>query len=233
MERSKLESWLDWNARGRALSFILAATSIWCLLAEMYGLCSMRLFAVWVLLPATLLLAAMAAFDAIGGPGRLCRALAIGCLAGLLAAAAYDVFRLPFVFAKPWGVDRWIPAMPLFKVFPRFGALLLGQPLEQDSYGASAQALGWLYHFQNGATLGVMYVALIGDPGRRSWLWGIATAVAIEGCLLLSPYASFFGIQLTARFVIVTLTTHVVFGANIGLWAKWHAGEWTPRAAVA
>ena len=81
----------------------------------------------WVLLPATLLLAAMAAFDARAG--RLA-ALAIGCLAGLLAAAAYDVSAV-FRLAKPWGSIA-DPHNAAFKVF-RAGALLLGQPLEQDS----------------------------------------------------------------------------------------------------
>jgi hypothetical protein len=41
-----------------------------------------------------------------------------------------------------------------------------------------------------------MYVALIGDPRRGAGL-GIATAVAIENCMLFA-LREFFGIQLTA-----------------------------------
>src|SRR6185436_8924786 len=148
-QKPELPSWIDWTPAGRAVVFCLAATSILCLLAEMYGLCDMRLFALWILLPASCLLAAAAALDALRGGGRLWRSVAIGCAAGLIGAAAYDAFRVPFVFAKAWGIDGIVPALPLFKPFPRFGALLLGEPVEQASYGAAAQALGWLYHFQN------------------------------------------------------------------------------------
>ena len=49
----------------------------------------------------------------------------------VLAAVAYDVFRLPFVFAREWGISSVVPPMNLFKVFPRFGAMILAQPLEQ------------------------------------------------------------------------------------------------------
>src|SRR5262245_39948955 len=43
---------LQWTPLGRAIVFMLAACSIWCLLAEMYHLCSMRLFTFAVLIPA-------------------------------------------------------------------------------------------------------------------------------------------------------------------------------------
>src|SRR5947207_15541025 len=101
------------------------------------------------------------------GDRRLCRALSIGTIAGLIGAIAYDVFRLPFVFSRAWGLETIVPQMPLFKVFPRFGALILGQPLEQSSYSASAHLVGWAYHFSNGATFGVMFAALIGEARHR------------------------------------------------------------------
>src|SRR5438874_3622959 len=119
---------LQWTPAGRAIVFFLSGTSIWCLLAEFYGLCSMRAFTLWILIPATILLIAMAFFDLLKGDRRLWRAVLVGSIGGLLAAFAYDVFRLPFVIAA---VDHVGPAwarLPLFKVFPRFGALILGQP---------------------------------------------------------------------------------------------------------
>jgi len=89
--------------------------------------------------------------------------------AGLLAAVAYDVFRLPFVFAKQWGIETVVPPMNLFKVFPRFGAMVLGQSVEQTEYSLSAHIVGWIYHFSNGATFGVMYLAIIGSASQRHW----------------------------------------------------------------
>src|SRR5438034_5327574 len=110
--------------------------------------------------------------------------------------------------------------MPLFKVFPRFGAMILNQPVEQASYSLAAHLVGWIYHFSNGVTFGVMYVALIGQPDRRSWWWGVVVAASIEMCLLLSPYGRFFGIPVTAIFVAVTLSAHLIFGAAMGWTTK-------------
>src|SRR5438132_974916 len=86
---------LRWTPAGRAVVFALAATSIWCLLAEFYGLCPMRTFALWILIPSTLALVALAANDRARGDRRLWRGVMIGALGGLIAAAAYDLFRLP------------------------------------------------------------------------------------------------------------------------------------------
>src|SRR6185295_7449061 len=94
-----------WDARGRRLVFLLAASSIACLLADFYGLCPMRIFTPFIFLPALLALFAVAGLDRWNGDGRLWRAVSIGLIGGLFAAAAYDVFRLPFVFARQWGIE--------------------------------------------------------------------------------------------------------------------------------
>lgn len=200
----------------RVVLFLLAATSIWCLLAQFYGLCPMRPFAIFILLPATLALIVWAVVDAIRGTGMICRAVVIGSVGGLIAAVAYDVFRLPFVFAKPLGIDGVVPAMNLFKVFPRFGAMLLGEAIEQPAYSLAAHVLGWTYHFSNGATFGIMYLTLVGDP-RRHWLWAVLFAVGLELAMLFTPYAGVFSIHVTATFVAVTLSAHLVFGIFLGL----------------
>ena len=64
----------------------------------------------------------------------------MGAAAGLTAAAAYGVFRLPFVYADALGIEHVVPSLKLFKVFPRFGAMILGQPLEQPLYSLSTQS---------------------------------------------------------------------------------------------
>ncbi len=203
----------------------------------MYGLVDMRTFFYAILLPATALLYGIALLDNARGDGRLWRAVVIGTLAGLVGAVAYDIFRLPFVFSDAWGLGRFgIPQMPLFKVFPRFGALILGEPVEQASYSLAAQLIGWAYHFSNGATFGVMFAAIYAegreamDAARgRAWkpiVWATLMAVGIELCLLVSPYARFFGIQLTPRFVVVTLVAHLIFGLGLGAYFAWHAALW-------
>jgi hypothetical protein len=239
---SRLPAVLQWTAPGRVVVFILAATSIWCLLAEMYNLVDMRTFFYTILLPCTVALYGIAFLDRTRGDGRLWRAVVIGTLGGLFGAVAYDIFRLPFVYSDAWGLGRFdIPQMPLFKVFPRFGALILGQPIEQPSYSLAAQLIGWGYHFSNGATFGVMFTAMyVGSkeafsattqPASRGLAWKPITyatlmAVGIELCLLASPYASFFGIQMTPRFVVVTLIAHMIFGLGLGAYFAWHAAMW-------
>lgn len=242
---TRLPAPLQWSASGRLLVFALAATSIWCLLSEMYGLCDMRTFFFAILLPATIALYGIAALDRAKGDQRLWRAVVIGSLAGLFGAVVYDLFRLPFVFSDAWGMGRiGIPQMPLFKVFPRFGALILGEPLEQPSYSTAAHLVGWAYHFSNGATFGVMFAAMyagareaIGAARVGAWrpvLWATLMAVGIEVCLLLSPYAAFFDIHMTARFVVVTVMAHIVFGIGLGAWFARHARRWRlPMAAPA
>ena len=95
-----------WTPMGRMVVFALAATSIWCLLAEFYGVCSMRAFTLWVSLPAMAGLVLLVVADRLRGDGRLARGVAVGAVAGLVAAVAYDVFRLPFVFARSGGSPR-------------------------------------------------------------------------------------------------------------------------------
>ncbi len=238
---SSLPAVLQWSLPGRLIVFLLSATSIWCLLAEFYHLCSMRTFAGWIVIPATVVLVLIAFIDRAAGNRELWRAVIIGAIGGFFAACAYDTFRMPFVIAA---IDRIGPLwlrMPLYKVFPQFGAMILGQaylPTQSDSqYTLSAHVVGWLYHFSNGMTFGIMYMALIGDARRRSWLWAIVLAVGLELSMLFTPYTAFFGIGMTVRFVVATMLAHLIFGITLGLYARSKANHWTdrltPRPALA
>jgi hypothetical protein len=215
-----------WTGLARGVVFVLAASSIWCLLAEFYGLCSMRTFTLWVSLPALGVLGTLALADLSTGTGQLWRSVVLGTLAGLAAACSYDVFRLPFVFAPAWHLDRVVPHLPLFKVFPLFGAMILGQDTHAAAPSLPAQIVGWTYHFSNGATFGIMYLALIGDPRRRHWIWAVVLAVGLELGMLFTPYPSFFGIAASATFVAVTLAAHLIFGVVLGLLVR--ASETAP-----
>lgn len=210
-----------WTPGGRCLVLLLAFCSLACLLSDFYGLWPMKIFALFIFLPAMAVMVGFALVDGLRGDGRLWRAVVIGLSGCLLAAVAYDVFRLPFVFSEKWGLASVVPPMNLFKVFPQFGAMLLGQPLEQRHYSAAASVLGWTYHFSNGATLGVMYLALLGDARRRHWAWAVLMAVGLELGMLLTPYTGVFDIDVSALFVVVTMAAHAIFGLNLGLAVKW------------
>ncbi|MDB6065112.1 MAG: hypothetical protein JWR26_1320 [Pedosphaera sp.] len=208
-----------WTPLWRCVIFLLAATSIACLLTEFYGLCPMQQFTLAIFVPALAVLGIITAIDGIRGDRQMFRAVLIGTVAGLMATISYDVFRLPFVFAREWNLTSVVPAMNLFKVFPRFGAMILGQPLEQAHYSLPAQLVGWTYHFSNGITFGIMYVAMIGNIAKRNCTWAVVMAAGLELGMLFTPYPNVFGIPLSARFVVVTLMAHGIFGVAMGLTA--------------
>jgi len=219
-----------WSPVYRLTVYALASTSILSLLVEFYGVCSMSVFTFLVSLPALVALLAGALFDRAIGSQRLWRGIVVGGLAGLVAAFAYDIFRLPFVFAHELGIERILPPLQLYKVFPRFGAMILGQPVEQPVYSLLAQLVGWAYHFSNGLTFGIMYVALVGDAKRRLWAWAVLFATGLELGMLFTPYPRFFGIALTPKFVVATLAAHLVFGVVMGLTAQGLSAVLTPSA---
>ena len=221
----------QWTGRSRAIVFALAASSIACLLADFYRLCPMNIFTVFIFLPALVALGVLAVLDRLRGGGHVWRAVWIGMLGGLIAGVAYDLFRLPFVFAKEWGLDSVVPPLNLFKVFPRFGAMVIGEPVEQTDYSNAAHVVGWIYHFSNGATFGVMYLALVGDALRRSWLWAVMFALGLELAMLFTPYPRVFNIPVTARFVLVTVAAHAIFGVGLGLSVRWLAKHALPTSA--
>ncbi|MDB6148790.1 MAG: hypothetical protein JWQ44_238 [Chthoniobacter sp.] len=199
----------------RALVFLLASLSFACLLGTFYGFWTMQAFGCLILPPATALLAWIAWRDFRASPGAQHSSrtwIVEGAIAGLIAAFAYDLYRLPFV----------LQGAPLFRVFPRFGELLLGNTEPRWL----VHALGWTYHFSNGAALGVMLLAMLPRLTPRMLLGGaIAWAAGVEVLLLLTPYPRFFGLPLDARFIFLTASAHAVFGITLGLWLRWRLGR--------
>ncbi len=200
--------------QARIIVFLLAATSIWSLVGEMYRLWPMRFFALAIFGPACVALIALALQNRWRGDGRACRIIIIGAIAGFIAAVAYDTFRLPFVYSTSWGLTALVPSLPLFKVFPQFGAKILGQA---DRNSLAAILVGWAYHFSNGVTFGIMYAMMVNGQWRRRWPVAIVFAVGLELAMLFTPYPATFGIRVTETFVVVTLTAHLIFGVMLGL----------------
>ena len=189
----------------RTTIFLLAFVSFACLLGTFYGFWQMRTFACLVYLPALAVLGVIAWKKRGELPAHW---IVQGALGGLVAAVAYDLFRLPFV----------LQGAPLFQVFPRFGELLLGNTEPRWL----VHLLGWSYHFSNGAALGIMFLALVMRPTGRALFWSaVAWAMFIEVMLLLTPYTTFFGLPLNQRFVVLTLSAHLVFGVTLGFWLRW------------
>lgn len=189
----------------RLVVFTLAFLSFACLLGQFFGFWTMRFFGCWVLPPATALLVYIAwrHRDRIANLNSPYTWIAQGALGGVIAAVAYDLYRLPFVLS----------GAPLFTVFPRFGELLLGGTEPRWL----VHALGWTYHVSNGAALGIMFLAMVSFFQRPSLFWGaVAWALFVEAMLLLTPYPAFFGLALDGRFLFLTVSAHLVFGLTLG-----------------
>lgn len=185
----------------RVVIFALASSSFACLLGTFYGFWAMKTFACYAYLPAATALALLAWRKRGTLPARW---IVHGALAGVVAALVYDLYRLPFV----------LNGVPLFKAFPRFGELLWGGTEPRWL----VQALGWTYHFSNGAALGIMFLAGLHRPTpARLFLGAVSWALVVELLLLLTPYTSFFGIPFDRRFIALTLTAHLVFGVALAL----------------
>ena len=75
-------------------------------------------------------------------------------------------------------------------------------------------------------------MALVGDASRRSWLWAVLFATGLELAMLFTSYTTFFGIHMTTKFVIATLTAHVIFGIVLGLLAQRLEQRWRPLPAA-
>ena len=124
-----------------------------------------------------------------------------------MAAFAYDAYRLPFV----------LQGAPLFKVFPQFGELLVGKA----SPSWLIDIVGWSYHFSNGAALGIMFLAMMSLFTNPLMIWGGACwALFVEAMLLLTPYASFFGLKADAKFLFLTASAHLIFGVVLGIYCR-------------
>ena len=93
--------------------------------------------------------------------------------------------------------------------------------------------VGWIYHFSNGATFGVMYLVILGSASRQHWAWAVLFALALELGMLFTPYPRVFGIDMTTRFVLVTVAAHAVFGAGLGLALRFLARRVRPLPIVA
>jgi hypothetical protein len=198
----------------RIVVFSLASLSFASLLGQFYGFWTMHFFGCWILPPASMLLAWIA--YAAPGPPRMW--IIEGTLGGIVAAIAYDLYRLPFV----------LTGTPLFKVFPAFGQMLLGVigPPFTGEPSNLAIFLGWLYHFSNGAALGIMFLAMAGQLTPRKAFWGaVGWALLVETVLLCTPYAGFFGLPLNSRFIFLTASAHLIFGIVLGLWCRLRVAE--------
>ena len=85
------------------------------------------------------------------------------------------------------------------------------------------------------AILGELQDHLNQSPRASAFNWeagicGALLTVTIQCCLLLSPYAKLFSIQLTPTFVFTLLLAHISFGISVGFFYSWYSFRWLHRS---
>jgi hypothetical protein len=201
-----------------AVPFLAGGSSIASLLGYFYGWFPLAVGVATLLLPGIASIAVFVWLARRGGQRALADRVLAGLFAGGFATLAYDACRIPLVHS----------GLPIFKAISYFGTLLVGGV----GVTPAAQLAGWTYHYSNGIGFALMYTALFARG--RLWtavLWG----AALEGAMLLTPYAEVFGYTRGHEFVAITLGAHAFYGA--GLWAGlrlWRVrGRLRPRSLLA
>lgn len=188
----------------------LSLTSVGAVLSQLYGVMPMHRFALFVMLPSMAGLAAMAVRDP-----RIAR----GAWAGLWATIAYDLVRVPFAMSGYY----------VFKGMPAFGIWLT----DGASDTLATDAIGWLYHFSNGVTFGIVYAVF---AQRAVWAWGIFYGLALEAAMLATRFGQTFEINLDPRVYLISIGAHLIFGAVLGLMVQFPRmirPGWMSAAALA
>ncbi|MBI3973468.1 MAG: hypothetical protein HY332_19520 [Chloroflexi bacterium] len=170
-------------------------------------------FTTYVLLPALVVLVLVYFFARQHHP-ELANCILAGLAAGVVATVALDAVRLMGFWL------RWFPA----NLPPMFGMLILGP---QSSPG-QGEFVGYLYHFLNGASFGLLYTLIVGR-GRLSWAigWGVVIwlLMMISPPLLLMGVGP-FGVNFGPGLVVTAFVAHVAFGVALG----WLVERWACAA---
>lgn len=127
------------------------------------------------------------------------RDLRLGFWGGLAGTIGYDVVRIPFLWAG-------------FKVFApiqAYGVWLL----DAGQSSGLTESIGWLYHFTNGITFGIMYALVMAG---RHWAWGLLWGLALEAIVLSTPFARIFHMQGNWSAIVLAYAAHLAYGFPLG-----------------
>ena len=183
---------------------IMASTSGAAIIAHTFLDISMRFTAGAIVLPSAVILTGflLLAQNREARFHEFARLLWIGAAWGLAATLAYDLIR-PALMAL-FGLD-----FDPYKAMGIFGQLATGRP-EGDPVGL---VVGWIYHFWNGISFGMMYALVLPRGGLTS---GLIWALILQG-LMMAVYPSFLEARLAdPGFLISGIVGHGIWGLILG-----------------
>lgn len=198
----------------------LAGTSGAALLVHAFGPVPLSFTAPFVVLPASLLLvgAILIRRRQFERVDALRTRLVRGAGWGLIATLAYDVVRPLIKVLVGYAYDP-------YRAMPIFGSLITGLP----GTDPLAIAAGWLYHFWNGITFGVIFALVRPRGGVPA---GIAWAMALQVLMMLA-YPTLLKARLDdPGFLMLGLVGHTVWGIVLGAGLRRMAGRDAARGAA-
>jgi hypothetical protein len=192
------------SKRAIALGVVLAGLSGAAILAETFGPVPMRVSVPLVVLPGALLLTGMvfASKHRFRELDRFADRALSGATWGLVATLAYDAIRplLMWIFRYHFNPYR---AMPVF------GALIT----DMSKTSAVAISVGWVYHFWNGLSFGVMFALM---RPRGGPIAGFIWAMVLQGFMMWA-YPELLKIRLAnPGFMMAGLVGHATWGLVLG-----------------
>ena len=157
--KSGTDFWLRLSAAACA-SISLAA-----LVAHIFGILPMAFFLSFFGVPSLLLLFLMAGWARRINARTFLNRLGVGLAGGFLATIAYDGIRWIFGLTHLFQYNGFLAILI-------FGSWISGQPTTT----VPAIVAGWIYHFWNGLSFGVMYTFAF---TRKHWLVGVAYGIVM------------------------------------------------------
>lgn len=192
---------------------VLAGLSGAAVLAETFTPVPMRVSVPLLVLPGALLLTGMvfASRRRFRELDRFADRAMSGALWGLLATLAYDAIRPPLMWIFRYHFNP-------YRAMPIFGELITDEPRT----AGIAIAVGWIYHFWNGISFGVM-LALMRPRGGP--IVGLVWAMSLQGFMMWA-YPTLMRVRLdNPGFLMAGIVGHAVWGLVLGAGLKrWGRG---------
>jgi hypothetical protein len=196
----------------RVSAGLCALVSLAALVAHVFHVLPMVYFLNIFGLPSLLLLFALAAFGKWIDAKVFVNCMAVGLIGGFVATLAYDGVRYVMQHSSLFQYNGFISIYI-------FGSWITGQSVDSRA----AAVAGWLYHFWNGISFGILYALIF---GRRHWLYGMGYGMFMEACMLgLFPF--FLKVTNRVDFITLSMIGHMVYGAVLGLIAQRYARNWS------
>jgi hypothetical protein len=193
----------------RIVAILCASASLAALIAQVFLHMPMAFFLFFVGMPSVFLLFAIAAYAKRLDAAVVVDGMKVGLVGGLLATIGYDVIRWFVQLIAPFiGYNGFVPILI-------FGSWITGQP----TTSLAALVAGWIYHYWNGVSFGIMYALIF---GKRHWLYGVAYGVVMELCML-GVFPFFLRVSNKFDFVAISLIGHVFYGAILGIYVQRYA----------